>query len=48
MASSEELTADGDGAELNVQQISDGGDDHATEQAAVSFDTWLISLSTTL
>lgn len=37
MASTEELTADGDAAELNVQQISDGGgaEDHAAEQAAV-------------
>lgn len=36
MASTEELTADGDAAELNVQQISDGGgaEDHAAEQAA--------------
>ncbi len=37
MASTEELTADGDGAELDVQQISDGAgvEDHAAEQASV-------------
>lgn len=38
MASTEELTADGDGAELDVQQISDGAgaEDQAAEQASVS------------
>lgn len=38
MASNEELTADGDGAELDVQQISDGpgAEDNAAEQASVS------------
>ena len=37
MASNEELTADGDGAELNVQHISDGAgtEDAAAEQASV-------------
>ena len=41
MASTEELTADGDGTELDVQQISDGAgaEDHAAEQASVGLWT---------
>lgn len=37
MASKEELAADGDAAELDVQQISDGvgSEDNAAEQASV-------------
>lgn len=46
MASTEELTADGDGAELDVQQISDGAgaEDHAAEQASVRLRTRELTL----